>query len=137
MLGHVGRVCLFATPVTVACQALLHIGFSRQGARSGLEVLCGWLSFWVFTMEMVLHANPMAEEAWVAGPEQRAGSDRGGQGAARGCGQSQAVCGGALGDVCLQILPPAPEDEGPPASAPEDGAPQHPLLEDGGLCIRS
>ena len=36
MLSHFNRVQLFATPWTVACQALLSIGFSRQEYWSGL-----------------------------------------------------------------------------------------------------
>ena len=36
MLGHFSRVRLFETPWTVACQALLSMGFSRQEYWSGL-----------------------------------------------------------------------------------------------------
>ena len=37
MLSLFSRVRLFATPWTVACQALLSMGFSRQEYRSGLS----------------------------------------------------------------------------------------------------
>ena len=36
MLSHFSCVCLFATLWTVACQAPLSVGFSRQEHRSGL-----------------------------------------------------------------------------------------------------
>ena len=36
MLGHFSHVWLFAAPWTVACQAPLSMGFSRQEYRSGL-----------------------------------------------------------------------------------------------------
>ena len=37
MLSLFSRVRLFATPRTVACQALLSMGFSRQEYQSGLS----------------------------------------------------------------------------------------------------
>ena len=39
MLNCISRVCLFATPWTVACQAPLSMRFSRQGYWSGLLLL--------------------------------------------------------------------------------------------------
>ena len=38
MLRHFSRVQLFVTPWTVACQASLSVGFSRQEYWSGLPI---------------------------------------------------------------------------------------------------